>query len=58
MSPDIVTSGFSRLSYPVLAFDGDEEEEVKVLDGGKGDPLVGAMFGKGIKEQLRSSWFW
>jgi hypothetical protein len=29
-----------------------------VLDHGKGDALVGVMFDKSVKEQLRSGWFW
>ena len=36
----------------------DEDENIEILDGGKGDGVIGAMFGKSLKEQLSSSWFW
>ncbi len=59
---DIVSSGFSRVSYPWHAEtwpeEADEDDEVKVLDGGKGDPVVGRMFGRSVGEQVRSGWFW
>jgi hypothetical protein len=58
---DPIASGFSRVSYPTPAmgvYGDDEEEEAKVLDGGKGDGVVGAMFRADLREQLTSSWFW
>ncbi|KAJ9100515.1 hypothetical protein QFC21_003555 [Naganishia friedmannii] len=56
---DPVASGFSRLSYPVHAVATDDEyESAKALDAGKGDAVVGVMYGKGVKEQASSSWFW
>lgn len=55
---DPVASGFSRVSYRVDALAGDDEyESAKALDAGKGDGVVGVMFGKGVKEQMFSSWF-
>lgn len=36
----------------------DEDENKEILDGGKSDRVVGAMFGQSLKEQLSSSWFW
>ncbi|KAJ9127244.1 hypothetical protein QFC24_001482 [Naganishia onofrii] len=56
---DPVASGFSRISYPVNAVATDNEyESAKALDAGKGDAVVGVMYGKGVKEQASSSWFW
>lgn len=55
---DPVASGFSRISYRVDALTGDDEySSAKAMDGGKGDGVVGVMFGKGVKEQMVSSWF-
>lgn len=55
---DPVASGFSRISYRVQALATDDElESAKALDSGKGDGVVGVMFGKGVKEQMFSSWF-
>lgn len=36
----------------------DEDENIEILDHGKGDLVVGAMFSKTLKEQLSSDWFW
>lgn len=58
---DPVASGFSRISYPLVGtmMDGDQdEEEIKALSGPNDDGVVGAMFGKTLKEQVTSSWFW
>lgn len=56
---DPVASGFSRISYPANAVATDNEyESAKALDAGKGDAVVGVMYGKGVKEQASSSWFW
>ncbi|KAJ9108256.1 hypothetical protein QFC19_002504 [Naganishia cerealis] len=56
---DPVASGFSRISYPVHAVASDNQyESAKALDAGKGDAVVGVMYGKGVKEQASSSWFW
>lgn len=60
-SADPVASGFSRLSYGMPISVGgyvDEDENKEILDGGKSDRVVGAMFGQSLKEQLSSSWFW
>jgi hypothetical protein len=55
---DPVASGFSRISYRVQALATDDEvEAAKALDSGKGDGVVGVMFGKGVREQMFSSWF-
>lgn len=55
--PDIYSSSFSRVSYNIP--DGADEEDVKeALEGKKDDGIVGAMFGKGVKEQISSTWFW
>lgn len=60
-SADPVASGFSRLSYNMPTNPNgyvDEDENIEILDHGKGDLVVGAMFSKTLKEQLSSSWFW
>ena len=49
------SSAFSRLSYQVQDV-ANEEEAIAVLGGGDG--IVGVMFGRSVKEQLSSSWFW
>lgn len=36
----------------------DDDENIELLDKGKGDGVIGAMFGKSLKDQLSSSWFW
>lgn len=55
---DPVASGFSRISYRVQAVATDDQiESAKALDSGKGDGVVGVMFGKGVREQVFSCWF-
>ena len=60
-SSDPVASGFSRLSYSIPSHPNgyvDDDENIELLDKGKGDGVIGAMFGKSLRGQLSSSWFW
>ncbi len=49
------SSSFSRVSYNIR--DGADDEEVRMALE-KGDGIVGVMFGRSVKEQISSSWFW
>jgi hypothetical protein len=50
------SSGFSRRSYDV-AEDADDEEFKQVFATKGEDPIVGAMFGRGVLAQVWSSWW-
>jgi hypothetical protein len=52
-----MSSSFSRISYGV--HDDADHEEIKLALGGKHqEGIVGALFGKSVKEQIGSTWFW
>lgn len=52
-----MSSSFSRVSYAV--HDDAEDEEIRTaLEGKSQDGIVGVLFGKSVKEQIGSTWFW
>lgn len=54
-----MSSAFSRVAYDIPDDAGDDDDATrKALTHGVADPVVGAMFGKSLSEQIGSSWFW
>lgn len=53
-----MSSAFSRISYDIPDTAGDDEVKLALASGEKGDGIVGVMFGKSVKAQINSTWWW
>lgn len=53
-----MSSAFSRISYDIPDTADDDEVKLALASGEKGDGIVGVMFGKSVKAQINSTWWW
>jgi len=51
-----MSSAFSRVAYNIN--DDDDDTALAQAVSGTHDPVVGSMFGRSVREQISSRWFW
>jgi hypothetical protein len=53
-----MSSAFSRVHYDICDNEGDDVLAAVLEDKGGHDGVVGVMFGRSVREQITSKWFW